>query len=155
MVSADLHAPSTTVRAFIISCIEDTLPFVAESSPTNRAGRSAIHSFSLGLLRLSLRRDECVVDLFRFHIDEINNNQSAHVSQAQLPCSSSAASSLPAESTLLRFSLCVDRIYIDRNEGFGFIKDEIGTRLKPYFASIGRFDLFLDIKIVKNRSSPP
>ena len=74
-----------------------------------------------------------VLLIFFIHIDEINNNQSAHVSSAAAVQLLLLLLSLPAESTLLAFCPFVSTgIYIDRNEGFGFIKDEIGARLKPF-----------------------
>ena len=67
----------------------------------------------------------------KIHVDEVDNNDTSHISEAQLSCQliSSAEVNIQCICFLTFLTSSVTTIYIDNVQGLGVLDDEISTVL--------------------------
>ena len=91
--------------------------------------------------------------LVRVHIDKINDDQAADISQAELAHNFVHGFEIRGEHRRRRIALAnkPPGVDIDGNERFGVINDDITTRFQPDFALQGAFNFFFDAKGLEQR----
>ena len=99
-----------------------------------------------------LHSGEQLVAILTFvHVNEVDDNDAAHIPQPQLTGNFIGGSQVHLISTLilsqLRF-VAVTAVHIDYMQGLGMLNDEIGTVFERNSFSKERFNLFSDAEIV-------
>ena len=97
---------------------------------------------------------ELLAILWLCHVDEVNDNDAAHVAQSELSCKFVGCSEVNIQGIdLLSFGTlaAIARVDVHHVQGFCVLDDHIGAVLIRYRATERRFNLFSHREIVKNR----
>ena len=89
----------------------------------------------------------------KIHVDEVDNNDTSHISEAQLSCQliSSAEVNIQCICFLTFLTSSVTTIYIDNVQGLGVLDDEISTVLVVNNTTKASFNLLGNAEIVEDR----
>ena len=91
--------------------------------------------------------------LGRFHIDEIDDDQTTEIAQPQLAGDFVSRFAVGAEGRFFDV-VALGRaggVHVDRHQGFGVVDDDGATRWQGHVAPVGGFDLVLDLKAREQR----
>jgi hypothetical protein len=89
-----------------------------------------------------------------FHVDEIEDDEAAHVAEAQLAADFVGGFEVDLDDGGLLFfgrALVAAGIDVDGDEGFGFVDDDVAAGLEGDLAGEGVFELAGDIEPVEER----
>lgn len=88
----------------------------------------------------------------KIHVDEVDNNNTSHVSEAQLSCQliSSAEVNIQCICFLTFLTSSVATVYIDNVQGLGVLDDEISTVLVVNNTTKASFNLLGNAEIVED-----
>ena len=89
----------------------------------------------------------------KIHVDEVDNNDTSHISEAQLSCQliSSAEVNIQCICFLTFLTSSVTTVYIDNVQGLGVLDDEISTVLVVNNTTKASFNLLGNAEIVEDR----
>ena len=89
----------------------------------------------------------------KIHVDEVDNNDTSHISEAQLSCQliSSAEVNIQCICFLTFLTSSVTTVYIDNMQGLGVLDDEISTVLVVNNTTKASFNLLGNAEIVEDR----
>ena len=88
-----------------------------------------------------------------FHVDEVDHDQAAQVTQAHLACHLVSGFQVGAGRSLLNVAATdgAGRVHVDRDQGLGVVDHNRAAAGQLYGACIGRFDLVLDLETREQR----
>ena len=89
----------------------------------------------------------------KVHVDEVDNNDTSHISEAQLSCQliGSAEVNIQCICFLTFLTSSVTTVYIDNVQGLGVLNDEISTMLVVNNTTKASFNLLGNAEIVEDR----
>ena len=89
----------------------------------------------------------------KIHVDEVDNNDTSHISEAQLSCQliSSAEVNIQCICFLTFLTSSVTTVHIDNMQGLGVLNDEISTVLVVNNTTKASFNLLGNAEIVEDR----
>ena len=89
----------------------------------------------------------------KIHVDEVDNNDTSHISEAQLSCQliSSAEVNIQCICFLTFLTSTVAAVYIYHVQGLGVLDDEISTVLVVNNTTKASFNLLGNAEIVEDR----
>ena len=105
-------------------------------------------------LDLVLQRfEESRAVLHLFHVDEVEDDDSAEVAQANLSNDFFCCFEIRFEHRLFEIFLAdvLARVHVDRHERFGLIDDDVAARLQPHFRLQRLGDFVFDSEFVEDR----
>lgn len=88
-----------------------------------------------------------------FHVDEVDDDEAAHVAEAELACDFCGGFEVGFEDDFVvvgGFAFVASGVDVDGDEGFGLVDDDVAAAFEPDFAVEGGVDLALDIVFVED-----
>ena len=112
-----------------------------------------LHPRAVGLERLAHLRLHGALVRRGHHVDEVDDDQPAHVAQPQLPRHFFGGLQVGVEGGFLDVRALggARRVDVDGDQRFGGIDDDAAARLQLHFMPERRFDLALDLEAVEER----
>ena len=110
----------------------------------------------LGLVAAQTVLDALVDGLLvaaRFHVNEVEHDEPAHVAEAQLPRDFLGGFEVHFENRrlLIAAALVASGVHVNRHERLGFINDDVAAAFQMHLAREGVFQLLADVEAVENR----
>ena len=91
--------------------------------------------------------------LAALHVDEVADDEAAHVAQAHLAGDLVRRFHVRLQDGFIHVlaALVAARVHVDGDEGFGLVEDDVTAALEPDLAVEGIVDLALDTKLLEDR----